>query len=62
MRQLDTCNEGRTLTLTGGKQDMTADCRATEKAEVIRDWLPTKALTVAITNMGQKRACGMAAK
>ena len=41
---------------------MTADWRATEKAEVIRDWLPTKALAVATANMGQTRGCGMAAK
>ena len=50
------------LTRTGGKQDMTADWRATEKADVIRDWLPTSALAVATTNIGQKRGCGMAAK
>ena len=29
---------------------------------LIRDWLPTNALAVATTNIGQKRGCGMAAK
>ena len=41
---------------------MTADWRATEKADEISDWLPTRALAVAIRNMGQNSACGMAAK
>lgn len=41
---------------------MTADWRATENAEEMSDWLPTRALTVATMNMGQNRGCGMAAK
>ncbi len=47
-------------TRTDGKQDSTADWRTMEKADVMRDWLPTRALAMAITKQGQNMGCGMA--
>lgn len=46
--------------LTDGKQDSTVDWRTMEKADVMRDWLPTSALAIAMTKHGQKIGCGIA--